>query len=89
MLFAMVDDEAATRLEADGLLFYRISPGVIRLVTSWQTTDAISTRPWHGSPARSVRDHVATWLSRPTHYESESRLPPADRFLPSDTHPSE
>ena len=28
------------RLEADGLLFYRISPGVIRLVTSWQTTDA-------------------------------------------------
>jgi threonine aldolase len=40
MLFAMVDDDAATRLEADGLLFYRISPGVIRLVTSWQTTDA-------------------------------------------------
>ena len=40
MLFAMVDDEAATRLEAEGVLFYRISPGVIRLVTSWQTTDA-------------------------------------------------
>ena len=40
MLFAMVDDETATRLEAEGLLFYRISPGVIRLVTSWQTTDA-------------------------------------------------
>jgi threonine aldolase len=40
MLFAIVDDEAATRLEAEGLLFYRTTPGVIRLVTSWQTTDA-------------------------------------------------
>jgi threonine aldolase len=40
MLFAEVADDAATRLEARGLLFYRISPGVIRLVTSWQTTDA-------------------------------------------------
>ena len=40
MMFAMVEDEAATRLEAEGVLFYRISPGVIRLVTSWQTTDA-------------------------------------------------
>lgn len=40
MLFALVDDDAATRLEAEGLLFYRIGPGVIRLVTSWQTTDA-------------------------------------------------
>jgi threonine aldolase len=40
MLFAMVDDEEATLLEDEGLLFYRISPGVIRLVTSWQTTDA-------------------------------------------------
>jgi len=40
MLFARIDDDAATRLEAEGMLFYRISPGVIRLVTSWQTTDA-------------------------------------------------
>ena len=40
ILFAMVDDEATAQLEAEGLLFYRISPGVIRLVTSWQTTDA-------------------------------------------------
>lgn len=40
LLFALVDDDAATRLEAEGLLFYRISPGVIRLVTSWQTSDA-------------------------------------------------
>ncbi|MBT5554157.1 MAG: hypothetical protein HOJ85_10370 [Ilumatobacter sp.] len=39
MLFARVPDGAATRLEAAGLLFYRIGPGVIRLVTSWQTTD--------------------------------------------------
>lgn len=39
MLFAEVDDDLATRLEAAGLLFYRIGPGVIRLVTSWQTTD--------------------------------------------------
>ena len=39
MLFARVSDEAATQLESAGLLFYRISPGLIRLVTSWQTSD--------------------------------------------------
>jgi len=39
MLFAQVDDDAATALERSGLLFYRIRPGVIRLVTSWQSTD--------------------------------------------------
>ena len=39
MVFAYVDDDAATQLEAEGLLFYRIGPGLIRLVTSWQTTD--------------------------------------------------
>jgi threonine aldolase len=39
MLFAEVDDRVATDLERAGLLFYRIRPGVIRLVTSWQTTD--------------------------------------------------
>ncbi len=40
MLFARIDDATATQLEQRGLLFYRIAPGVIRLVTSWQTTDA-------------------------------------------------
>lgn len=40
MLFAEVADDWATRLEAAGLLFYRIRPGVIRLVTSWQTSEA-------------------------------------------------
>jgi threonine aldolase len=39
MLFAEVSDETADALEAAGLLFYRIRPGVIRLVTSWQTTE--------------------------------------------------
>ena len=39
MLLAQVDDDAATALERSGLLFYRIRPGVIRLVTSWQTTE--------------------------------------------------
>ena len=39
MLFAEVRDDVAAELEAAGLLFYRISPGVIRLVTSWQTTE--------------------------------------------------
>jgi threonine aldolase len=39
MVFARVPDEAATQLEAAGLLFYRIRPGLIRLVTSWQTSD--------------------------------------------------
>ena len=39
MVFARVPDEAATQLEASGLLFYRIGPGLIRLVTSWQTSD--------------------------------------------------
>lgn len=40
MLFAEVADEQAAALERAGLLFYRIRPGVIRLVTSWQTTPA-------------------------------------------------
>ena len=39
MLFAQVADPVATALERSGLLFYRIRPGVIRLVTSWQTTE--------------------------------------------------
>jgi threonine aldolase len=39
MLFAQVDDTVATALERSGLLFYRIRPGVIRLVTNWQTTE--------------------------------------------------
>ena len=39
MLFAHIDDDAATRLEAESLLFYRIGPGLVRFVTSWQTTD--------------------------------------------------
>jgi threonine aldolase len=39
MLFAQVGDDAATGLERAGLLFYRIRPGVIRLVTSWQTSE--------------------------------------------------
>jgi threonine aldolase len=38
MLFARVDEAAADQLESAGLLFYRMGPGVIRLVTSWQTT---------------------------------------------------
>lgn len=36
--FVLVDDRVADRLEAAGLLFYRIAPGVIRFVTSFQTT---------------------------------------------------
>ena len=39
MLFAEASEEVAGALEAAGLLFYRIRPGVIRLVTSWQTTE--------------------------------------------------
>ncbi|MGA9277250.1 threonine aldolase family protein [Ilumatobacter sp.] len=39
MLFARMSDDVATELEAAGLLFYRM-PGSIRLVTSWQTSDA-------------------------------------------------
>jgi threonine aldolase len=38
MLFARVSDETADRLEAAGLLFYRMGDETIRLVTSWQTT---------------------------------------------------
>lgn len=36
--FVELPDAAADRLEADGLLFYRIGPGVIRFVTSFQTS---------------------------------------------------
>jgi threonine aldolase len=39
ILFARVGEPTVTTLERAGLLFYRIRPGVIRLVTSWQTTD--------------------------------------------------
>jgi threonine aldolase len=39
MLFACVGDDVATSLEEAGLRFYRIRPGVIRMVTSWQTSD--------------------------------------------------
>jgi len=38
MAFVYVSDEMADRLQAAGLLFYRTAPGVIRLVTSFQTT---------------------------------------------------
>ncbi len=38
MAFARVDDATADRLEADGLDFYRMGDGTIRLVTSFQTT---------------------------------------------------
>ena len=38
MAFVRVTDEMADRLQAAGLLFYRTAPGVIRLVTSFQTT---------------------------------------------------
>jgi threonine aldolase len=36
--FVQVDDALAGRLEAAGLLFYRTGSGVIRFVTSFQTT---------------------------------------------------
>jgi len=39
MAFVRVSDDVATALERD-LWFYRIGPGVVRLVTSWQTTQA-------------------------------------------------
>jgi threonine aldolase len=39
MLFAEVSDDVADALETAGLLFYRIEPGLIRLVTSWQTSE--------------------------------------------------
>ena len=40
MAFVHVDNPMADRLQAAGLLFYRTAPGVIRLVTSFQTTSA-------------------------------------------------
>lgn len=39
MVFAEIADQVADQWEASGLLFYRISPGVVRFVTGWQTTD--------------------------------------------------
>jgi threonine aldolase len=38
MLFVRLPDEHITRLEAAGLLFYTMGPGLIRLVTNWSTT---------------------------------------------------
>ena len=39
MLFIRVDPAAADRMAGSGLLFYRIAADVVRLVTSFQTTD--------------------------------------------------
>ena len=38
MVFVRLADDRIDRLEAAGLLFYRMGPGVIRLVTNWSTT---------------------------------------------------
>lgn len=38
MAFVHLADDVVDRLEASGVLFYRIAPGVVRFVTSWQTT---------------------------------------------------
>ena len=40
MAFVRVDDSVADRMEQSGLLFYRMGTGLIRLVTSFQTTAA-------------------------------------------------
>lgn len=40
MLFVTLPEPVIARLEAEGLLFYRMGAGVIRLVTSFQTTNA-------------------------------------------------
>ncbi|MGZ8786199.1 MAG: low specificity L-threonine aldolase, partial [Acidimicrobiia bacterium] len=40
MAFARINPAAVDRLQADGVLFYRIASDTIRLVTSFQTTDA-------------------------------------------------
>ena len=39
ILFVRLPEPAIARMEQAGLLFYRIEPGLIRLVTSFQTTD--------------------------------------------------
>lgn len=38
MLFVELPDDRITRLEQAGLLFYRMGPGRLRLVTNWATT---------------------------------------------------
>ena len=40
MLFIRVDPAVADRMAEDGLLFYRMAADVVRLVTSFETTDA-------------------------------------------------
>jgi threonine aldolase len=40
MLFVHVDDAVADRMQQSGLMFYRMGRGLIRLVTSFRTTDA-------------------------------------------------
>ncbi len=40
LAYVRVADDVADRMEHAGLRFYRLGPGVIRLVTSWQTSDA-------------------------------------------------
>ncbi|MCU1367879.1 MAG: phenylserine aldolase, partial [Ilumatobacteraceae bacterium] len=40
MVFVHVDDAVIERMERSGLLFYRMGPGLVRFVTSFQTTEA-------------------------------------------------
>lgn len=40
MLFASIGSPAAAALADEGLLFYEMGDGVVRFVTSWQTTEA-------------------------------------------------
>ncbi len=40
IMFMRLADEAIDRLEEQDLMFYRIAPGVIRMVASFKTTDA-------------------------------------------------
>lgn len=51
MAFVHATEETADRLQAAGLLFYRTAPGVIRLVTSFQTT------------AEDVQEALSRWQS--------------------------
>ena len=64
----------ATRLEQSGLLFYRIAPGVIRLVTSWQTTDADIDQTLSRWSTACHRDEAATDATLATMTQADCSL---------------
>jgi hypothetical protein len=67
------------------VVYARYGPPNVLRVEEVPTPMLISTKPWHGSPARSVRDGVSTWLhGQPCWAGPERRPDPPACMYPHD-----